>query len=77
MGKYIEYGASPRASISLFIAAKANALLDGRNFVTPKDVKNIAFSVLRHRILLNYEGQAEDVNPDDIISEVLKKVPIL
>ncbi len=77
LGKYIEYGASPRASISLFIAAKANALLDGRNFVTPKDVKNIAFSVLRHRILLNYEGQAEDVNPDDIISEVLKKVPIL
>ena len=76
-GKYIEFGGSPRASISLHIAAKAKALLEGRAFVTQKDVKDVALSVLRHRILLNYEGQAEDVNTDDIVHEILKRVPIL
>src|SRR3989344_4521931 len=75
-GKYIEYGASPRASIGLFIASKADALLRGNSYVTPQNVKNVAYEVLRHRILLNYEGQAENVKTDDITKEILATVPI-
>ncbi|MBN1386732.1 MoxR family ATPase [Candidatus Woesearchaeota archaeon] len=76
MGKYIEWGCSPRASIGLFIAAKAEALMNNRNYVTPNDVKTIAHDVLRHRILLNYEGQSEGINSDSVIDEILEKVPI-
>lgn len=76
LGKYIEYGASPRASISLFIGSKAEALVHGNKFVTPQDVKNTALDVLRHRIIMNYEGQAEAVKADDIIKEILSKVPV-
>ncbi len=75
--KYVEYGASPRGSISLFIGAKAHALVRGRTYVMPKDVKEIAPSILRHRILLNFEGQAENIQQDDLIKELLQKVPIL
>ncbi len=75
--KYIDYGASPRGSISLFIGAKAHALVRGRTYVTPKDIKEIAPSILRHRILLNFEGQAENIQTDDLIKELLQKVPIL
>ena len=74
--KYIEYGASPRASIGLFIASKAQAVLGGMNYVTPKHVKEVANDVMCHRIILSYEGQAEDVKTSDIISEVLAKVPV-
>tara|TARA_Y100000034_G_scaffold134632_1_gene203650 strand:- start:4789 stop:5802 length:1014 start_codon:yes stop_codon:yes gene_type:complete len=76
LGKYIEWGSSPRASIGMFIASKAEALLRGQKFVTPHHVKMVAHDVLRHRILLNYEGQAENINRDDIISEILNKVPM-
>lgn len=76
IGKYIEYGASPRASISLFIGSKAEALINGNKFVTPQDVKNTAYETLRHRLILNYEGQAESINPDDIIKEILSKIPV-
>lgn len=76
LGKYIEWGSSPRASIGMFIAAKAEALIRGQSYVTPHHVKMIAHDVLRHRILLNYEGQAENINRDDIVSEVLNKVPM-
>lgn len=75
-GKYIDYGASPRASIGLFIASKADALINGDSYVTPKHIKNIAYDVLRHRILLNYEGLAENIKTEDVISEILSKVPI-
>ncbi|MEK6834882.1 MAG: MoxR family ATPase [Nanoarchaeota archaeon] len=75
-GQYIEWGASPRASIGLYIAAKAEALIKGNNYVTPAHVKAVAHNVMRHRILLNYEGQAENIKTDDIITEVLSKVPI-
>ncbi|MDD5178044.1 MAG: MoxR family ATPase [Candidatus Nanoarchaeia archaeon] len=75
-GRYIAYGASPRASIGLFIAAKAQALLKGNSFVTPQHIKDIVKPVLRHRILLNYEGQAENITTDQIIEEILSKVPI-
>ncbi len=74
--KFIKVGASPRGSIGLFISSKANALLEGRNFVTPNDVKTVALDVLRHRIILNYEGQAENISTDQIINEILKKIKI-
>jgi len=76
LGKYVHIGGSPRATISLFIAGKAEAFLNGDNFVSPQHIKNIAHDVLRHRIILNYEGEAENINKDEIISEVLAKVPV-
>lgn len=76
LAKYIEWGSSPRASIGLFIASKAEALLKGREFVTPQHVKVVAHDVLRHRIILNYEGQAEGIKTDDIITEILSKIPV-
>lgn len=76
LGKFIEWGCSPRASIGLAIAAKADALMNGKSYITPQNVKNVAHDVLRHRIILNYMGQAENVKTDDIISEILNKVPL-
>lgn len=76
LGKYIEWGCSPRASASLYIAAKAEALMKGKDFVTPHHVKIVAPDVMRHRILLNYEGQSEGVTQDDIIKEILAKIPV-
>ncbi len=76
LGKYIEWGASPRASIGLFIAAKAEALLNNSHFVTPSHIKNVAHDVIRHRIIMNYEAQAESITADDIIDEILSKVPV-
>ena len=76
MGKYIQYGASPRASIGLYIASKANAFMQGSSFVTPQHIKEIAYPILRHRIILNYEGLADDIKTDNIIKEILSKVPI-
>ena len=75
-GKYIDWGGSPRASIALFIASKANAFLEGRHYVIPEDVKAVAHDILRHRIILNYEGKAIDLKTDTIIDEILKKVPV-
>lgn len=76
-GKYIQYGASPRSSISMYIGSKSHALIKGRTYVTPQDVKDIAFNVLRHRILINFEGEAEEVSTETIIKEILDKVPIV
>jgi MoxR-like ATPase len=76
MEKYIEYGASPRASIGLYMASKAKALMSSRTFVRPQDVKDVAHDVMRHRIMLNYEGQADQISVDSIISEVLDKVAV-
>ena len=75
MGKYIAFGSSPRATISLYIAAKAEALMNGKDFVMPQHVKEVALDVLRHRLILNYEGQAEGIKRDDIVNEILAKVP--
>ena len=72
--QYISYGASPRASISLHVASKAEALMNGRGYVLPQDVRAVAFSVLRHRILLNYEAEAENISSDKIIKHILSKV---
>lgn len=70
----IEFGASPRASIWLMRTAKANALLNGRGFVIPEDVKTIAHEVLRHRIILTFEAESTGITPDKIIDFVLEKI---
>lgn len=77
MGKYIEFGSSPRASISLFIASKAHALLSGKIYVTPNDVKAVSYNIFRHRMILTYEGQAEEIKTDDIVKELISKVPVI
>ena len=69
----ISYGASPRASIYLAMAAKANAFMDGRDYVIPDDIKEICKDVLRHRIGLTYEAQADRITSEDIIDELLQK----
>jgi MoxR-like ATPase len=73
---YIEFGSSPRGSIGLYISAKANAILRGRTFVIPEDVKEVAYDVLRHRLLLTYEAQAENVKTEQVIKEILEKIPV-
>jgi MoxR-like ATPase len=72
----VEYGASPRASVYLCLAARANAFLVGRAYVTPQDVKDVALDVLRHRVLLTYEAEAEETTSDDVIRKVLESVPV-
>jgi MoxR-like ATPase len=73
---YIQYGASPRASINLNLAAKAAAYMEGREYVLPEDIKEVAMDVMNHRILLNYEAEADNVKTSDIIKALLQKVPI-
>jgi len=70
---YLDYGASPRASIGIVLAAKARALLNGRNFVAMEDVKAMAHPVLRHRIILNFESERKGMSPDDVINQILKE----
>jgi MoxR-like ATPase len=76
MKDFIEYGASPRASINLALGGKAGALLAGRGYVIPEDIKRIARDVLRHRIILSYEALAEEMTTDKIIGSILEKVPV-
>jgi MoxR-like ATPase len=72
----IRYGASPRATIFLTMAAKANALIEGRGYVTPQDVKTIAPDILRHRVILTYEAEAEEKSSEDLISQILATVDV-
>jgi len=72
----IRCGASPRGTINLALAAKANAFLQGRDYVIPNDVKSLATDILRHRILLSYEAEAEGVTTEDIIAQLLDKLPV-
>lgn len=76
MENLIEYGASPRASIYLTKAAKAKAFLNGRGYVTPTDVKSVAYDILRHRVKLSYEAEAENIKVEDIISQIFNKIAI-
>lgn len=71
----LEYGASPRASLALKQASKAAALMNGRHFVTPQDVQAVCYEVLRHRLRLSYEAEAENLDADEIIRRLLEKVP--
>ena len=70
----VALGASPRASMYLVRAARARALLDGRTYATPHDVKRVALDVLRHRVLVTYEAEADGVRPDAVIEAVLAAV---
>lgn len=72
--QYINCGASPRASIALVVSAKANAFLEGRDFVIPQDIKKVIFDVLRHRIILTYEAEGKDV--EDIITDIMEGVEL-
>lgn len=74
--QYVQFGVSPRASIALHRAAKAIAFLDGRDYVLPEDIKDVASDVLNHRILLNYEAEADGIRTQDFIDAILGKVPI-
>ena len=74
--KYIEWGASPRATIALFLASKAEALMKGRNFVVPEDIKKVALDILRHRIILNYEAEAENITSDILIKKILDEIHV-
>jgi len=76
MSSMISYGASPRASIWLGMAARAHAFLNGRGYVTPQDVKSMAPDVLRHRIILSYEAEAEGKTTDDLISILLERIEV-
>tara|TARA_Y100000588_G_C14279698_1_gene936294 strand:- start:5229 stop:6218 length:990 start_codon:yes stop_codon:yes gene_type:complete len=72
----IQFGGSPRATISLTLAAKGWAFLQGRGYVTPQDVKTIAMDVLRHRVIVSYEAEAEGKNSEDIVQEILDTLPV-
>ncbi|MFC5625455.1 AAA family ATPase [Algoriphagus winogradskyi] len=74
--KYIQFGVSPRASINLNLASKAVAFMDGRDYVLPEDIKEIAEDVLNHRIILNYEAEADGINTRDLVKILMEKVPI-
>ncbi len=76
LANMIRYGASPRASIYLAMAARAQAFLSGRAFVTPQDVKTLAPDVLRHRIIVSYEAEAQGVSSDDIITRLLERIQV-
>ena len=76
LGELIQYGASPRATIFLTIAARANAFLDGRGYVVPQDVKDVALDVLRHRVIVTYEAEAEETSGEEIARRILEKVRV-
>jgi len=72
----IQYGASPRASIYLIVAAKAMAFINGRGYVTPQDVKSIGMDILRHRVIVSYEAEAEDKTSEDIIKKIFDEIEV-
>ncbi|MDD5034240.1 MAG: MoxR family ATPase [Methylococcaceae bacterium] len=76
LGRWLQYGASPRATIALDRCSRAKAWLDGRDFVTPEDIQAIAFDVLRHRLILSYEAEAEGISADHFIRELIRRVAV-
>jgi MoxR-like ATPase len=74
--QFIEWGASPRASIYLTIAAKAYAFLQGRGYVTPQDVKSIGMDVLRHRVIISYEAEAEEMTSEDVVQQIFDHIEV-
>jgi len=73
---YIQYGASPRATIYLTMGARAHAFMQGRGYVTPQDVKSIAADVLRHRVIVSYEAEADELTSEDLIEKILSEIPV-
>lgn len=76
-GEYISYGASPRGSIGLFIASKARALMEGRNYVLPEDIREVIYDVLRHRLILSYKATLKKVSQEDIIKSILNELSVV
>jgi MoxR-like ATPase len=76
IGNLIEWGASPRATIYLTVAAKAQAFLEGRGYVTPQDVKTIGMDVLRHRVIITYEAEAEEMTSEDVVRQVFDHIQV-
>lgn len=76
LAQLIEVGSSPRASLYLILAGRIRAFIEGRNFVTPEDIKEVAYPVLRHRIIPSFEAEAEKISTDSIISELLNRVEV-
>ena len=74
--KLIDYGASPRATIYLARAARVHAFMEGRAYVTPHDVKRVGPDVLRHRVLVTYEAEAEGVTPDRLVQELIDRIAV-
>jgi MoxR-like ATPase len=74
--EFIRYPASPRATIYLAVGARAHAFLNGRGYVTPQDVKSIAPDVLRHRVIVSYEAEAEEINSDEVVARILNELPV-
>ncbi len=72
----IQYGASPRASIYLTVASRAYAFIQGRGYVTPQDVKSIGADILRHRIIVSYEAEAEEKTSEDIIKRIFEEIEV-
>ena len=76
IGPYIDFGASPRASIYLALASKAYAFMQGRGYVKPQDIKSIGADILRHRILVSYEAEAADITSEDLIQQIFDRIPV-
>ena len=74
--EFIQLGASPRATINLTLAAKAYAFLRGRGYVTPQDVKSIGMDVLRHRVAITYEAEAEDKTSEIVVQKIFDELPV-
>ena len=74
--RWISYGASPRGTIALDRCARAQAWLQGRDYVSPEDIQAVVFDTLRHRILLSFEAEAEGLTSDDVIHELVRRVPV-
>jgi len=75
--EYISNGASPRASIALFMASKSRALMEGRNYVIPEDVRKVIFDILRHRLILSYRATVKKIKVEDVIQTILDEVEVL
>ena len=76
IGRYLRFGASPRASIFLSLASRGNALMNSRDYTTPQDVKDVAHDILRHRMAISYRAEAESITSDDLLDQILSKVPV-
>jgi MoxR-like ATPase len=72
----IRYGASPRATINLTLAARAHAFLNGRGYVTPQDIKSVGLDVLRHRVIVSYEAEAEEITSETVIQRIFAGLPV-
>ena len=75
--RYLRFGASPRASIYLSLAARGQAFMQGRDYAVPQDVKDVAHDILRHRLAISYRAEAESITSDDLLDRILSKVPIV